>query len=144
MSNNDNVLNRQTHEGIPVSTPRNLTIRLLRTVHYCVLSIILKIYLQPQYCAVNPVAVLPLFLRPRLFLPFIHLSPIAGIRGAAAGICRPRWSPPVCLFLLVLRWPSNNVQHDDLQRWSLIKHPKENHGKPKHQENLCTKFDSFL
>ena len=67
-------------------------LRLLPTVHYF-FSIISKIYLQPQHNAENPLAVLPL-LRPRLILPFLHLSPIAGIRGAAADICPPQRSPP--------------------------------------------------
>ena len=55
----------------------------------CVFSIISKIYLQHQHNAVNPLAVLSL-LRPRLILPLPYLSPIAGIRGAAAGISLPR------------------------------------------------------
>ena len=49
---------------------------------------------QPQHTAVNPLASLSL-LQPRLILPFLHLSPIAGIRGAATGISPPRRSPPL-------------------------------------------------
>ena len=81
-------------------------LRLLPTVHYyccCFLSITLKMYLQPQHNAVNPLALLSL-LRPRLMLPFLHLSPIAGIRGAAVGICPPRWNLPCNLYLYYYKY----------------------------------------
>ena len=73
-------------------------LRLLPTVHYF-FSIISKIYLQPKHNAVNPLAALSL-LRPRLILPFLLLSPIAGIRGAAAGISPPRRNPP-CIYIRI-------------------------------------------
>ena len=69
------------------------------STQYCVLSIISKNISQPQDNPVNPLAVL-LLLRPRIILRFLHLSLIAGIRGAAAGICPPRRSggaPVVCI-----------------------------------------------
>ena len=66
---------------------------LLRAVHYCVLSIISKMYLQPQPNTANPLKVFCRFCGLGL-LPFLHISPIAGIGGAAAGICPPRRSLP--------------------------------------------------
>ena len=50
-------------------------LRLLPSFQFCVLSIILKIYLQPQHNVVNLLAVLSLS-RPRHILPFLHLSPM--------------------------------------------------------------------
>ena len=41
-------------------------------------------------CSAYPLAALSL-LRPGLILPYLHISPIAGIRGAAAGISPPRY-----------------------------------------------------
>ena len=62
-------------------------------------AIISNTCFQPRHNAVNPLAVLSL-VRPRLILPLVHRSPIAGIRGAAAGISPPRRRPPCTSMML--------------------------------------------
>lgn len=52
------------------------------------------IHLQPQHDSVHPSAVPPL-LRPRFILPCLHMSPIVGMRRAAAGMCPPRKIPGI-------------------------------------------------
>ena len=66
--------------------------RLLLTAPFCVLYINSNLQLRPQHVAVDPSAVRSP-LRPWLPRFFLHLSPIAGIPGAALGMLPPRRSP---------------------------------------------------
>ena len=89
--------NRNNSTGCPIcffsafylyDSAQDHRLRLLPIFNYCVLSNVSKMYLQPQKNAVNPLAVLFVFLF-RFILPSLHLSPIAGIRGARwASACR--------------------------------------------------------
>ena len=105
--------NRNNSTGCPIcffsafylyDSAQDHRLRLLPIFNYCVLSNVSKMYLQPQKNAVNPLAVLFVFLF-RFILPSLHLSPIAGIRGAAVGISVP-WRNPLCTHDTICKNPA--------------------------------------